>query len=113
MDYLLSRPLHITQRWRHDHRLWSLEHHLAQLGVRQGEGVHEGLSDDGQTAVQVVRLVHVEHKLGVLQDVHPEPQGQAGGETSHSQQTLLSKVTQNKHLGQKKEKQYIAVSVQW
>ena len=78
MDYLLSRPLHITQLWQHDHKLWSLEHHLAQLGVRQGEGVHEGLSDDGQTAVQVVRLVHVEHKLGVLQDVHPEAQRQAG-----------------------------------
>ena len=60
--------------------------HLVQLGVRQGEGVHECLGYDIQTVVQVGCLLHVEHKLGILQDVHPESQGQTGGHEADMKQ---------------------------
>lgn len=40
-------------------------------------GVHEGLSDDGQTSVGDAALVDVEHKLRILYDVHPEPERKA------------------------------------
>jgi len=39
-----------------------------------GAGVHEGLGDDGQHGVHVVRRLHVEDELGVLHDVDPEAQ---------------------------------------
>jgi len=39
--------------------------------------VHERLRYDWQTRVDDVRLVNVEHKLRVLDDVHPEAQQQA------------------------------------
>lgn len=52
---------------------------LAQLQVGDGAGVNEGLSDDGEAGVDVVRLVDVEDKLGVFQDVHPEPERKAVG----------------------------------
>lgn len=48
--------------------------YLAQLQVGERAGVDEGLGDHGQTGIDVVGLVDVEHKLGVLQDVHPKPQ---------------------------------------
>lgn len=51
---------------RHLHRLY-----LPQLSVTEGKGIHEGLGDDGQAAVQVGRLLHVKHKLRVLDDVDP------------------------------------------
>lgn len=48
--------------------------YLAQLQVRKGAGVNEGLSYHRETGVDVVCLVNVEDKLGVLQDVDPKPQ---------------------------------------
>lgn len=52
---------------------------LAQLQVRDGAGINESLSNDGQAGINVVRLVDVEDKLGVFQDVHPEPERKAVG----------------------------------
>lgn len=48
--------------------------YLAQLQVGERAGVDEGLGDHGQTGVDVVCLVNVEHKLRVFQDVDPKPQ---------------------------------------
>lgn len=51
--------------------------------VCEGEGVHEGLSYDRKAAIQVRGLFKVtKHKVGVLQNVHPEAQWQAGREES-------------------------------
>lgn len=50
--------------------------YLPQLNLTERKGVHEGLSDDIQAAVQIRRLLHVEHKLRVFHDVDPEAQGQ-------------------------------------
>ena len=49
-----------------------------------GAGVHEGLRDDGQHGVHVVRGLHVKDELRVLHNVDPETQRQTGeeGETS-------------------------------
>lgn len=52
---------------------------LAQLKVGDGAGVDEGLCDDREAGVDVVRLVDVKDKLGVFQDVHPEPERKAMG----------------------------------
>ena len=41
-----------------------------------GAAVHESLSDDGQTGINDVRLVDVEHKLWVLDDIYPVPEWQ-------------------------------------
>lgn len=49
--------------------------YLAQLQVGQRAGVNEGLGDHRETGVDVVGLVDVKDKLGVLQDVDPKPQG--------------------------------------
>ncbi|KAA8590883.1 hypothetical protein FQN60_001826 [Etheostoma spectabile] len=46
--------------------------------VRNGAGVYEGLGDDRQTGVHVIRLLDVKHELRILQDVHPETQRCAG-----------------------------------
>lgn len=48
--------------------------YLAQLQVRQGAGVDEGLGYHRETGVDVVCLVDVEDELGVLQDVDPKPE---------------------------------------
>ena len=53
---------------------------LAQLQVRDGAGVDEGLSNDGEAGVDVVRLLYVKDKLWVFQDVHPEAQRKARGQ---------------------------------
>jgi len=53
---------------------------LAQLQVRDGAGVNEGLSDDREAGIDVVRLLDVKDKLWVFQDVHPEAQRKAGGQ---------------------------------
>lgn len=39
---------------------------LAQLQVRDGAGIDEGLCDDRQAGVDVVRLLYVEDKLGIF-----------------------------------------------
>lgn len=52
---------------------------LAELKVRDGAGIDEGLSDDREAGVDMVRLVNVEDKLGVFQDVYPEPERKAVG----------------------------------
>lgn len=49
--------------------------YLAQLQVGQRAGINEGLGDHRETGVDVVGLVDVKDKLGVLQDVDPKPQG--------------------------------------
>lgn len=46
--------------------------------VGDGARVHEGLRDDGQHGVDVVRVLHVEDELRVLEDVDPEAQRQTG-----------------------------------
>lgn len=51
--------------------------HPAQFVVGQGAGIHEGLSNDQEHCVHVIRCLHIEHKLGVFDDVDPEPQWQA------------------------------------
>lgn len=58
-------------------RSWQRRAHPSQLVVGDGAGVHEGLGDDGQHGVHVVRGLHVEDELRVLQDVDPEAQRQA------------------------------------
>ena len=46
---------------------------FTQLLVRGAAGVHEGLSHNRQAAVHDVSLAQVEHKVGVLDEVNPEP----------------------------------------
>lgn len=48
--------------------------HPSQFVVSDGAGVHEGLGDDRQHSVHVVRVLHIEDKLRVLEDVDPEAQ---------------------------------------
>lgn len=50
--------------------------HPTELVLGFRAGVHEGLSDDGQGGVHDLAYVHVENEVGILQDVHPETQGQ-------------------------------------
>lgn len=57
--------------------------YLPKLGLTEGKGVHEGLSDDGQAAVQMRSLLYVENKLGVFQDVDPEAQRQTAQKQSN------------------------------
>ncbi len=47
---------------------------------RCGAGVHEGLGHYGETRICDAVLVDVEHKLRVLDHVHPEPQRQTEDE---------------------------------
>lgn len=63
--------------------------HSAQLVLRLGAGVHEGLCDDVQRSVHHLRHVDVEDEVRVPQDVHPEPHRQA----EDTQRHLLLKVT--------------------
>lgn len=44
-----------------------------------GARVDKGLGNDGQTRLHGGRLGHVEHELGVLDEVHPEPEREAVG----------------------------------
>lgn len=48
--------------------------YLAQLQVRKRTGINEGLGNDGEAGVDMVSLVDVKDKLGVLQNVDPESQ---------------------------------------
>lgn len=50
--------------------------HPSQFVVSDGAGIHEGLGDDGQHGIHVVRGLHVKDELWVLQDIDPEAQGQ-------------------------------------
>lgn len=52
--------------------------HPAQLVLSDGAGVHEGLSDDREHGVHVVRCLDVKDKLRVLHNVDPETQRQTG-----------------------------------
>lgn len=47
---------------------------FAQAVLRRRARIHEGLRHHWQTGVRDAALVDVEHKLGVLDHVHPEPQ---------------------------------------
>lgn len=47
--------------------------HPAQLVVGQGASIHEGLCNDQEHSIHVIRSLHIEHKLWVLDDVDPEP----------------------------------------
>lgn len=62
----------------------------AQLVLSDGTGVHEGLSDDGEHCVHVVRRLHVKDKLRVLHNVDPETQRQTGD----TEETLLDHLFQ-------------------
>lgn len=44
---------------------------------RRRAGIHEGLSDDWQASVGDAALVDVEHKLRILNNIHPEPERKA------------------------------------
>lgn len=57
-----------------DWRLALLPTDPSKLVVGYGARVHEGLCDDGQNGVHVVRVLHVEDELRVLEDVDPEAQ---------------------------------------
>lgn len=52
--------------------------HPAHFVLRDGAGVNESLRNDSQDGIHVVRDVHVEDQLWVLQSIHPESQQQAG-----------------------------------
>ena len=52
---------------------------LAQPVLGRGARVHEGLGHHGEAGVSDAVLVDVEHELGVLDHVHPKPQGEAVG----------------------------------
>lgn len=54
-----------------------LGRYLPQRSLTERERIHESLSDDRQAAVQIWALLHIEHELGVLDDVDPEAEGQA------------------------------------
>ena len=53
---------------------------LAELVVDGAASVHERLRNDGEARITDMRLVDVEHEVGVLDDVHPEPQRQTVGQ---------------------------------
>ena len=53
--------------------------YTGEPGLGCWAAVNERLGDDGQARVHDGRLVDVEHKLRILDHVHPEPQHQAGG----------------------------------
>lgn len=48
----------------------------SQFVLSNGAGVHEGLSDDRQHRVHVVRGLHVKYELGIFHNVDPETQWQ-------------------------------------
>ena len=53
---------------------------LAELVVDGAASVHERLRNNGEARITDMRLVDVEHEVGVLDDVHPEPQRQTVGQ---------------------------------
>lgn len=57
--------------------------------VSDGAGVHEGLSDDREDGVHVVRHLDVKDELRVLNDVDPETQREAGDKQNGTQIGLL------------------------
>ncbi len=52
------------------------------LEVRGGAGINVGLRDDSEAGIHGGRLVDAEHKVRVLQHVHPETKRKAGGTVS-------------------------------
>ena len=51
-------------------------------------GVHEGLGHHRQTGVRDAVLMDVKYKLGVLDDVHPEPKRKAGEKDTWKRMSL-------------------------
>lgn len=64
----------------------------AQFVLSNGAGIHEGLGDDGQDSIHVVRRLHVKDELRVLHDVDPEAQRQTGAGREHNTVTITSSV---------------------
>lgn len=56
----------------------SIQPHPSQLVLSDGAGVHEGLGNDRQHGVHVVRRLDIKDKLRVLHNVDPETQRQTG-----------------------------------
>ena len=56
---------------------WRRLTHPAEFVLSFRASVHEGLGNDRQRGVHHLGRVDVEDEVWVLQDVHPEPQGQA------------------------------------
>lgn len=52
---------------------------FAQAVFRRWARVHEGLRHDRQAGVRDAAFVDVKHKLGILDHVYPEAQGEAAG----------------------------------
>ena len=50
--------------------------HPSQLVLSDGAGVHEGLGNDREHRVHMVRCLDVKDKLRILDDVDPETQRQ-------------------------------------
>lgn len=51
--------------------------HPSQLVLSDGAGIHEGLGDDGEHSIHMVRRLDIKDKLRVLHNVDPETQRQA------------------------------------
>lgn len=54
--------------------------HPAQLVVSQSAGIHEGLCNDKEHCIHVIRCLHIKHKLWVFDYIDPESQWQAVSE---------------------------------
>ena len=46
---------------------------FTKLMLRRAAGIHESLGHHAQTGVHYIGLTKVENKVGVLDQVHPEP----------------------------------------
>ena len=53
---------------------------FAQPVLGRGTRVHESLCDDGETRIDSSRLVDIEDKVGILDEVDPEAQRQTAQE---------------------------------
>lgn len=57
-----------------------------QLVVGNSTGVHEGLGNDQEHGIYIVRRLHIKHKLGIFDYVDPEPEGQAAKRRNEERQ---------------------------
>ncbi len=68
--------------------------HPAEFVLALGAGVHEGLGDDRERGVHHFRHVDVEDEVGILEDVHPEPQRKAArGKRGARKRSIIAVVT--------------------